>query len=83
MKNKFWGTDIILAIVTMIAVALCILIGVTMPQMTLFCIAVVMVVTIIIAMNARAVRKAIHGVFFGSGKQSARQQLSFENLAVL
>jgi len=82
MKNKFWGTDIILAIVTMIAVALCILIGVTMPQMTLFCIAVVMVVTIIIAMNARAVRKAIHGVFFGSGKQSARQQLSFENLAV-
>ncbi len=82
MKNKFWGTDIILAIMTMIAVALCILIIVSNPEMTLFCMAVVMVVTIIIAMNARAVRKAIHGVFFGSGKQSARQQLSFENLAV-
>ena len=82
MKNKFWGTDIILAIMTMIAVALCALIAVSNPQMIIFSLAVVLVVTIILAMNARAVRKAIHGVFFGSGKQSARQQLSFENLAV-
>ena len=82
MKNKFWGTDVILAIMTMIVIALCILIAVSNPEMIIFSFAVLLVVTIIIAMNARAVRKAIHGVFFGSGKQSARQQLSLENLAV-
>ncbi|MBE6866302.1 MAG: DHH family phosphoesterase [Oscillospiraceae bacterium] len=82
MKNKFWGTDIILAIMTIIVAALCILISVSNPEMIIFALAVLLVVTIIIAMNARAVRKVIHGVFFGSGKQSARQQLSFDNLAV-
>lgn len=82
MKNKFWGTDIIITIMAIIVVALCILISVSNPEMILFALAVLLVVTIIIAMNARAVRKVIHGVFFGSGKQSARQQLSFENLAV-
>ena len=82
MKNKFWGTDIILAIMTIIVVALCVLIAITNPEMIIFSLAVLLMITIILAMNARAVRKAIHGVFFGSGKQSARQQLSFENLAV-
>ena len=82
MKNKFWGTDIILVIMTVLAVALSILLTILNPEMLLISIACIVAVMIIITMNARAIRKVIHGIFFGSGKHSARQQLSFENLSM-
>lgn len=82
MKNKFWGTDIIIVIMTLLALASSIALGVLNPDLILISIGVVLAVIIIISMNTHAIRNAIHGVFFGSGKQSARQQLSFENLAV-
>ena len=80
MKNKFWGTDVILVIVTLLAVLLAGALAVTNPDLILISVASIVAVVVIIALNARAIRKAIHGIFFGSGKQSARQQLSFENL---
>ena len=82
MKNKFWGTDIIIVVVSLLAILLAVALGITSPDLILLSLAGITAVAVVIAMNARAVRKVIHGVFFGSGKQSARQQLSFENLAL-
>ena len=82
MKNKFWGTDIILVIMTLLAVLLSGVLAFVNPDMILISIASIIAVTVIISMNARAVRKVIHGIFFGTGKHSAKQQLSFDNLAV-
>ena len=80
MKNKFWGTDIILVVVSLLAIALAVVLGIVRPDLIPVSIAGAAALVLIIVANARAVRNAIHGIFFGSGKQSARQQLSFENL---
>ncbi len=82
MKNRFWGTDIILVVVTLLAVVLAVVVGVVRPDLILITVSSLVAVAVVIVMNARAVRKVIRGIFFGSGKQSARQQLSFENLAL-
>ncbi len=82
MKNKFWGTDIIIAMLSIITLCFAVVIGVTNQRYIPFCIVGVVAVMIVVGVNARAVRKVIHGLFMGHGKQSARQQLSFENLKV-
>ncbi len=82
MKNKFWGTDIILVVVSLLALLLAGILGFTNPELILITFASMTAVAVVITMNARAIRKVIRGVFFGSGKQSARQQISFENLAL-
>ena len=82
MKNKFWGTDVIIIVLSVITIIFAAVIAVLHPDMILLSVAGVLSLFIILYMNTRAVRKAIHGVFFGTGKQAARQQLSFDNLAV-
>ena len=57
-------------------------IAITRPDLVVVCILGVCVSSVAVLFNAHAVRKIIRGVFFGYGKQSARQQLSFENLFV-
>lgn len=82
MKNKFWGTDIIIVILAVITLIFSGLIAYLHPELILVSLAGIISLVIIISMNTHAIRKAIHGVFFGSGRQAARQQLSFDNLAV-
>ena len=82
MKNKFWGTDLMIFILVVISVGLGVSFAATSPQYLPLAIGCVALVFIVVFTNAHAVRKVIRGVFFGYGKQSARQQLSFENLAV-
>ena len=82
MKNKFWGTDIIIILLVIITLIFSGLIAWLHPELIMVSIAGVISLVIIISMNTHAIRNAIHGVFFGSGKQAARQQLSFDNLAV-
>lgn len=82
MKNKFWGTDVMLAFLTVIAVGFAVTVGVLNRELIPFCAVGVILVVIIITVNAHAIRKAVHGVFMGKGKQAARQQLSFENLSI-
>ncbi len=80
MKNKFWGTDAIMAALTILTVGFAVALGMFNHQMIPVCIAGAVSVFLIVGMNGRAVSKAVRGVFMGQGRQSARQQLSFENL---
>ena len=82
MKNKFWGTDLMLFVLvistTIMGGALCF----AVPRYTPMVIGGLFIVVLVVFMNAQAVRKVIRGVFFGYGKSSAAQQLSFESLTV-
>jgi len=82
MKNKFWGTDLMMAILTVLSVGFAVMLGVRDKRYIPMCLAGAALVIIVIMSNAHAVRRIIRGVFFGYGKQSARQQLSFENLSL-
>lgn len=82
MKNRFWGTDILLFTLVLVTAAFAAVIAITRPDLVVVCILGVCVSSVAVLFNAHAVRKIIRGVFFGYGKQSARQQLSFENLFV-
>jgi len=82
MKNKFWGTDIMMFILALLATGFAVAISFIRPDLWPFTLIGTAFVVIVVYVNAHAVRKVIRGVFFGYGKQSARQQLSFENLTV-
>ena len=82
MKNRFWGTDLMVAILTVVSVALAVALGLLDKTYLTMSVIAVIVVAIVVFSNAHAVRRIIRGVFFGYGKQSARQQLSFENLNI-
>ncbi|MBQ8604079.1 MAG: DHH family phosphoesterase [Oscillospiraceae bacterium] len=82
MKNKFWGTDLMLFVLVIVATGLGIVLGFAAPQYMPLVISCLLAVVLMVFINAHSVRKIIRGVFFGYGKQSARQQLSFENLTV-
>ncbi len=82
MKNKFWGTDTILAALAIMTVGFAVALSVVNPRTLPLSVTGVITVIVIIGFNARAVSKAVHGLFMGNGKQAARQQLSFENLKV-
>ena len=75
MKNKFWGTDIIIILLVIITLIFSGLIAWLHPELIMVSIAGVISLIIIISMNTHAIRNAIHGVFFGSGKQAARRDL--------
>ena len=73
MKNRFWGTDILLFTLVLVTAAFAAVIAVTRPDLVVVCILGVCVSSVAVLFNAHAVRKIIRGVFFGYGKQSARQ----------
>ncbi len=80
MKNKFWGTDIMIVILSVLTAAFAVALGILNPEYIPVSVSGAVLVVLVIGTNARAVRKVIHGLFMGHGKQAARQQLSFENL---
>ncbi len=82
MKNRLWGTDLMVVVLAIVSVVFAGIIAVLQPKLILPCFIGVMIVFITIFVSAYNVRKIVRGVFFGSGKQSARQQLSFDNLAL-
>ena len=82
MKKRFSGTDLQMVIMYAVSVVLAVIICVKMPDMAAFAVVAVCVVSGAVAMNATYVRKIIRGVFYGTGKDRAKQQLSFEKLAL-
>ncbi|MEG1782043.1 MAG: hypothetical protein RR253_02210, partial [Oscillospiraceae bacterium] len=82
MKNKFWGTDIVIVILTITTTFFAVALAVAKPTFFAASVVTLVLVALVIASNVLSIRKIIRGVFFGSGKQRANQQLSFENLQV-
>lgn len=82
MKNKFWGTDGLILTLLTVTIALLIIIGVALPELLVVTITGIFLIVCAVTLNMHSIRKVIRGIFFGRGKQSARQQLSFENLNV-
>lgn len=82
MKNRFWGTDIVIFILAVLVAFFAIITALANPTFIPVCIGGAVSAVVVILTNVHAVRKVIRGVFFGYGKQSARQQLSLENLHV-
>ena len=82
MKKRFSGTDLQMVIMYAVSVVLAVIICVKMPDMVALAVVAVCVVSGAVAMNVTHVRKIIRGVFYGTGKDGAKQQLSFEKLAL-
>ncbi|MEG0091059.1 MAG: DHH family phosphoesterase, partial [Oscillospiraceae bacterium] len=82
MKNKFWGTDILLLILSALTVIFGTALGVTQPRLIVFVAAGIAILIFVLVLNAKSARKLIKSVFYGSGKYASAQQISFENLAV-
>ena len=82
MKNKFVSTDLLILILAVVAIAF----GVTLVYVNpntagVVCLALLIIMAIIF-FNARTARKFVKSIFYGSGKHSNLQQLSFEKLNV-
>lgn len=82
MKNRFWGTDVLLFMLFAACLILSVVTGMARPDLLMVTGIIVFIVISVIFANAHAVRKVVRGVFLGYGNQGGRQQLSFENLAV-
>ena len=82
MKNRVWVTDVLIVALIAITVVLSVVIGIARPDLVAVTWIIVFLIICGIFSNMYSIRKIIRGVFFGYGKQSARQQLSFENLNV-
>ena len=82
MKNKFVSTDLLILIMAVIAVVFGgTLIYISPNTAGAVCLAL-MIIIIIIFFNARTARKFVKSIFYGSGKHSNLQQLSFEKLNI-
>ncbi|MBQ9844515.1 MAG: DHH family phosphoesterase [Oscillospiraceae bacterium] len=82
MKNKFVSTDLLILILSVVAIAFGgALIYINPNAAGIVCLALVFVMAVIF-FNARTARKFVKSIFYGSGKHSNLQQLSFEKLNV-
>lgn len=82
MKNRFVSTDLLIFILAITAVIFGAAAAVLHPLMTIVVAVVLFVLIMIIIMNARTTRKIVKSIFYGTGKHSNLQQLSFEKLNV-
>ena len=82
MKNRFISTDVLILILTAAAAAFAITAAVTNPAVAGFVCIGLIALTILLAVNASATRKIVKSIFYGRGKHSNLQQLSFENLNI-
>lgn len=82
MKNRFWGTDILILILAMVAVVFGAAFAAAQPQLTGFVVLGLLVVIFAILLNAKTARKLIKGIFYGKGKYADLQQISFEKLEI-
>ena len=82
MKNKFISTDILIFVLALTAIVFGVTAAVLNPIAAAAVAVMLFVLFIIIVMNARTTRKIVKSIFYGSGKHSNLQQLSFEKLNV-
>ncbi len=82
MKNRYWGTDVLIVILSLSTALFAGIAMFTNPDKALYIFGRFLFLIFILVINIGAIRRAIRGVFFGHGKGAARQQLSFENLSL-
>ena len=82
MKNRFISTDLLILILTVASAAFAIAAAIVNPAAAGIVAAGLLVVLLVIGSNAKATRKIVKSIFYGSGKHSNLQQLSFEKLNI-
>ncbi|MDD6187770.1 MAG: DHH family phosphoesterase [Oscillospiraceae bacterium] len=82
MKNNIWSTETLVALLGAVCVMLAVVIGIRAPDMIFVRIICVVVCVFAVAVFSAKLRKVIHNIFYGSGKQAALQQTSFEYLSI-
>ena len=82
MKNRFISTDLLILILTLAAAAFAVVAAVLDPGIAGVVAVGLLFVAIILGVNANATRKIVKSIFYGSGKHSNLQQLSFEKLNI-
>ena len=82
MKNRFISTDWLIVILAAASAAFAVTAAVSNPATAGIIGAGIVVLAIILAVNAGTTRKIVKSIFYGSGKHSNLQQLSFEKLNI-
>ena len=82
LKNKFISTDILILILSAVALAFGGALAYTNPSFAGITAIGIVVIVVLIMCNARTARKFVKSVFYGTGKHSNMQQLSFEKLNI-
>lgn len=82
MKNRFISTDLLILILTVASAAFAIAAAIVNPAAAGIVAAGLLVVLLVLGSNAKATRKIVKSIFYGSGKHSNLQQLSFEKLNI-
>ena len=82
MKNRFISTDLLILILTVASAAFAIAAAIVNPAAAGIVAAGLLGVLLVLGSNAKATRKIVKSIFYGSGKHSNLQQLSFEKLNI-
>ncbi|MBR5251589.1 MAG: hypothetical protein IKV52_02060, partial [Oscillospiraceae bacterium] len=82
MKNRFISTDLMILILMIVAVTFGVTTAIMDPTLAMVVGIILLLVVFIIGFNATTTRKIVKSIFYGTGKHSNLQQLSFENLNI-
>lgn len=82
MKNRFISADILIVVLTVASVLFGVAAAVLDPRITIAAAVVLVFMAAIIIINAKAVRNIIKSIFYGTGKYSDLQQISFDKLSI-
>ena len=82
LKNKFISTDILIMVLSFIALAFGGALAYFEPAYAGFVAVGILIITMLIFCNAHTARKFVKSIFYGTGKHSNMQQLSFEKLNI-
>ncbi len=82
IKNKFVSTDVLIFILLISSIVFGGALAYFKPKYAGIAALVVLAIVIIIVCNAYTVRKFVKSIFYGSGKHSNMQQLSFEKINI-
>ncbi|MBQ5783340.1 MAG: DHH family phosphoesterase [Oscillospiraceae bacterium] len=82
MKNRFISTDLMILILMIVAVTFGVTTAIMDPTLAMVVGIILLLVVFIIGFNAATTRKIVKSIFYGTGKHSNLQQLSFENLNI-
>ncbi|MBE6895396.1 MAG: hypothetical protein E7483_07375 [Ruminococcaceae bacterium] len=81
-KNKFISTDILILVLSFVALAFGGALAYLNPSYAGVVALGIIIIVVLIFCNAHTARKFVKSIFYGSGKHSNMQQLSFEKLNV-
>ena len=81
-KNKFISTDVLILVLAFVALAFGGALAYLKPSYAGLVAIGIIVVAVLIFFNASTARKFVKSIFYGSGKHSNMQQLSFEKLKI-